>query len=405
MANENDKKLTYEEEVLTSENLLFMIEAEKAIINNDEEKDNEDNLSINKTENNQISINLNALSNKNNTIEEDLIDDDEDDKESNEDNEKEKSKKVKKVKKVITEDKSSFKSKIKKILPFIGLGFLVFILLITLVVIFGESAPSKISTENVPSPSISESTYKDEPVVQEKKENVSEVVPESSESLEKRRELYKREELRKANENNPLPELDNTSSKKNEPTVKVVKDNTGFKASENKQNEKNFVVLNENKPDDAMLNPIKEDVPITTSSTVNVNQTQNEVYEEELRKAEIEKENLRAENLRLEQEKSEREKELERKLAEIQLIKKEQALKETLTYKAKTKDVAINVFLINSNMAFLGGNLYVEPTVSVNKKVYTASFNDIEGKYYNIEGTTNYISVKQLEDNYILESE
>ena len=134
-----------------------------------------------------------------------------------------------------------------------------------------------------------------------------------------------------------------------------------------------------------------------------MNEEQNRIYEEQLRKAEIEKESLRAENIRLEQEKSEREKELERKLAEIQMAKKEQALKETLTFKAKTSEVAINLFLINSNMAFLGGNLYVEPTISVNKKVYTATFNDIEGKYYNIEGTTNFISIKQLEDNYILE--
>lgn len=403
--------------ILTSENLLFLIEAEKEKIKNEENteelENKKDDSPVKNIEN--VSINLNLSTNKNSQKDE-LIDEDEEEEEQKEevDNRQpqnqitpEANKNVnKKTKKTSDNEKVSFGTKLKKIVPFIGLGILVFVLIIVLTVAFSEPNANKITAENVPYPT-NEKVYKEEVVIQEKETSVKgdkDYLLEDSESLQKRRELYKREELKKSNTENPLPELDNNSSKKNEPTVKVVKDTVGFKQPENRQTDKNFVVLNEKKAGNEMENPNAETKPITTSSTKNINETQNEIYEEELRKAEIEKENLRAENLRLEQEKSEREKELEKQLAEIQLAKKEQSIKETLIYKAKTKEVAINLFLINSNMAFLGGSLYTEPTINVNKKVYTASFNDIEGKYYNIEGTTNYISVKQLEDNYLLEN-
>lgn len=407
--------------VLTNENLLFVLEAESSKINqNEDNKDNEDNedneeKSSLKTKNKNEE--MNNKSNKKDVKEEDDLIDEEDEEDEEEEiqekiNKNKSNQKTKKVKiNLNNDDGSNIVAKLKKGIPFIGLGFLIIVLIISIIVMFSEPTPKKINVES----SLAEqypvqevtNNKEEQDVTNPTNDNPKDNIIVDSDSLEKRKEMYRLEKLKSQNQENPLPEIDANSNSKNESSPKIIKDNLEFKQDiSNSNSGKDFVVLNKDKSSvDNSINTtttLNDTIPIS-SDTSNVNYSENTELQKMKEMLEIQKLNFEQEKLKIEQEKQKREEELVKKLEEIQQAKKSEAEKNTLSFKAKTNDVAINLFLINSNMAFLGGNLYTSQTIKVDKKIYTASFNEIEGKYYKIDGTSNYISIKQLEDNYIEE--
>lgn len=396
------QKLIDEDEIVyTNEQIASIIESEKEKVNNFS-KAKED--ISDKTENKEI--------NDNNDLSQSISEEDEEDEEETKPKEKTK-------KENLEENKP--KKKTNPTFIFIGLGILIIIVLFMVIQVFMSEGKK---LEEVQIQTQETKTYETFKNMQNTSVEQEKPFLENKDLEERRRQQAQKEseEKKKIDLEN---ELENNRYEK---LSKVANEEVNSNFKQNIRETSSQVQLKNNQKNSTL----GKDYKIVGNGNVNNIQVVNSNYKEEnneenyhleedstnIQIKELEErlkqdKKLTAENEKLKEENQkilDIARKLEAKLIELENKKQEQNTKveptekkvesNILRYKAKSKDVALNIFLVANNMAFLGGELYTNETVSINKKIYEATFNGSKTEYYNIEGTTNYISVKQLIENY-----